>query len=227
MAGKVQGAIGCAAAGHRETLMAGIADSARKQAGFLSVADTAAFASRGISLLDPHSTLISPGVAIAGGVTLWPCVTLDLRDGGEISIGEGTQLHSGTRIVAHRGRVVIGRDAEIGEEGGFTIKAESEGCVIEIGDGARLLGGGSLMLDNVIGSGAQVLGPIRMQQCALGAGGTHREPDPDRRGAVLKGAGVARNIRLPVGKVVQAFGLFAEAPIRDQSYFHPKPDRGE
>ncbi|SFB19851.1 hypothetical protein SAMN03159496_02309 [Rhizobium sp. NFR07] len=129
----------------------------------------------------------------------------------------------GTRIVAGGGKIIVGRDAEIGEEGGFTIKAECKACVTEIGESARLLGGGSLTLDNTIGSGAQVLGPIRMQNCRLGAGGTYREPDPDLRGAVLKGSGVARNIDLAAGKVIQAFGLFAEAVVRDQSYFHPKP----
>jgi carbonic anhydrase/acetyltransferase-like protein (isoleucine patch superfamily) len=192
------------------------------RAGFLPVADTAALIDRGVIVLDPSSTLVSPGVSLAAGVVLWPSVVIELRDGGEVSIGEGTQLYPGTRIVACGGRIVVGRNVELGEEGGFTIKAES-GNRIEIGDGARLLGSCSLMLDNVIGSGAQVLGPIRMQNCKLGAGSTYREPDPDRRGAVLKGSGVARNIDLPAGKVIQAFGIFAEAAVRDQSYFHPKP----
>jgi carbonic anhydrase/acetyltransferase-like protein (isoleucine patch superfamily) len=192
------------------------------RAGFLSVADTAAFIDKGVILLDPCSTLISAGVSLSAGVTLWPSVVIELRDGGEAFIGEGTQLYPGTRIVVDSGKVLVGRNVELGEEGGFTIKAES-GNRIEIGDGARLLGGGSLALDNIIGSGAQVLGPIRMQNCNLGAGGTYREPDPDRRGAVLKGSGIARNIDLPAGKVIQAFGIFAEAVVRDQSHFHPKP----
>jgi hypothetical protein len=29
---------------------------------------------------------------------------------------------------------------------------------------------------------------------------------------------------VPHGQVIQAFGLFAEAPLRMQSYFHPKPE---
>lgn len=74
-----------------------------------------------------------------------------------------------------------------------------------------------------MGAGAQVLGPIRMQNCILDAGGTYREPDPDRRGAVLTGCGVARQVNVPTGYVIQAFGLFSEAPMRKQSCFHPKP----
>ncbi len=38
----------------------------------------------------------------------------------------------------------------------------------------------------------------------------------------MKGCGVARNIEVPTGMVIQAFGLFSEAPIRWQSYFHPR-----
>ncbi len=197
----------------------------RERAGFLSVESTAALAAKGVAVLDPYSTLVSAGVSLAAGVMLWPSVILDARDGGLIFIGEAVQLYPGTRIVATGGKVTIGRNAEIGEEGGFTIKAERPGQMIEIGEGARLLGGGSLTLGNRIGSGAQVLGPIRMQNCVLGDGGTYAEPDPDRRGAVLKGSGVARDIRLPAGKVIQAFGLFSDAPVRDQSYFHPEAVR--
>jgi len=119
------------------------------------------------------------------------------------------------------GMVTVAAEAEIGEEGGFTIKAGA-GEIVEIGDGARLLGGGSLTLSNRIGRGAQILGPIRCQNCTLGDGGTYRDPEPDERGGVLKGSGVARNIDIPQGHVIQAFGLFAEAPVRHQSYFHPK-----
>ena len=81
-----------------------------------------------------------------------------------------------------------------------------------------------MTLSNSIGRGAQVLGLIRMQNCSLGGGGTYRDNDPDKRGAVLKGSGVARQIDLPTGMVIQAFGLFSDAPIRTQSYFHPKPE---
>ena len=197
-------------------------DDIRRQHGFLSMADTAALIGRGVVMFDPYSTLISEDVDLGAGVVIWPGVTLERLDAGTLAVGTGTVLHSGTRIVARGGTVVIGRRAEIGEEGGFTLKADRPDVVIEIGDEARLLGGGSAVLNNVIGRGAQVLGPIRMQECRLEDGGSHAEPDPDRRGGVLKGAGVARGLCVPQGGVIQAFGTFEAGALRRQVEFHPK-----
>ncbi|MBJ6127986.1 hypothetical protein [Microvirga splendida] len=194
---------------------------ARQRLGFLPVAETAALARYGVLIPDPGSVLVSPGVQLEEGVVLWPGVILQALDGGTIVIGAGTQLFPGSRLVASGGLIKVGTRAEIGEEGGFTLKAEA-GNVIEIGEGARLLGGGSLTLSNRIGRGAQVLGPIRCQNCTLGDGGTYRDPEPDQRGGVLKGSGVARQINVPTGSVIQAFGLFSDGTLRRQSYFHPK-----
>lgn len=204
-----------------ETLFAAV-NRARGCASFLTVEAVAALADDGILVLDPFSTLVSPGVMLTTGVTLFPGTILQATEGGEVTVGRNTRLYPGTRIVAAGARVTIGADTEIGDEGGFTVKAEHPGGVIEIGSSVRLLGGGSLALDNHIGDGAQVLGPIRMQNCRLEAGDSHRDPDPDRRGGVLKGSGVARGLTVPVGMVIQAFGLFNEAPLRRQSFFHPK-----
>jgi carbonic anhydrase/acetyltransferase-like protein (isoleucine patch superfamily) len=199
-----------------------LADDARRALHFRSVSATAALARDGILVLDPASTLVSEGVAFGRGVILWPGTILQRVGTGRIAVGEGTNLFPGTRIVAEDGgTVTIGARAEIGEEGGFTIKAQA-GAEISVGEGARLLGGGSLALSNRIGRGAQILGPIRCQGCSLGDGDTWRDPDPDRRGGVLKGSGVARNLDVPQGRVIQAFGLFAEAEMRWQSFFHPK-----
>jgi carbonic anhydrase/acetyltransferase-like protein (isoleucine patch superfamily) len=199
-----------------------MSDAARRHLGFLLGAETAALAHRGIVLPDPGSVLVSSHVRLEEGVILWPSVILQAVGDGRIAIGQGTNLFPGTRIVASGGSVTIGAEAEIGEEGGFTVKAGT-GETIEIGDQARLLGGGSLTLCNRIGRGAQILGPIRCQNCVLGDGGSHREPEPDERGGVLKGSGVARHVEVPRGHVIQAFGLFADAVMRRQSYFHPKP----
>jgi len=203
------------------------ADAVRRSMGFLGLQETMALTQRQVLIPDPGSVLVSPGVTLGRNVILWPNVILQIPGDGRIIIGAGTILFPGTRIVAPHGSVAIGVGAEIGEEGGFTIKAET-GDRIEIGDGARLLGGGSLTRSNRIGRGAQILGPIRCQDCILGDGGTYRDPEPDERGAVLKGSGVARRINLPKGRVIQAFGLFAEAEVRPQSYFHPKTgDEGD
>ncbi len=196
-------------------------DAARRALGFLSVGETAALARRGVLVPDPHSVLVSGGAALAEGVVLWPGIILQALDGGGIAVGAGATLFPGARIVASGGSVAIGAGAEIGEEGGFTIKAEA-GERIEVGDGARLLGGGSLTRSNRIGRGGQIIGPIRCQDCRLGDGGTYRDPEPDERGGVLKGGGVARGIEVPQGHVIQAFGLFSEGVLRRQSYFHPK-----
>jgi len=196
-------------------------DAARSRLGFLSAAETAALAQGGVVMPEPGSVLVSRHVRIEENVVLWPNVILQILEDGSLAVGRNTQLFPGTRIVASGGSVSIGADVEIGEEGGFTVKAGA-GESIHVGDGARLLGGGSLTLSNRIGRGAQILGPIRCQNCTLGDGGTYRDPDPDGRGGVLKGTGVARGIEVPQGHAIQAFGLFAGAEMRRQSYFHPK-----
>jgi len=198
-----------------------LSDAARERLGFLSFAGTAALAHRGVLIPDPGSVLISANVQLEDGAVLWPSVILQTTNSGRITVERGTNLLSGTRIVAAGGTVAIGAEAEIGEEGGFTMKAGT-GEIITVGDGARLLGGGSLSQSNRIGRGAQILGPIRCQNCTLGNGGTYRDSEPDERGGVLKGSGVARSVEVPQGHVIQAFGLFAEAVMRRQSYFHPK-----
>ncbi|MBF9232461.1 hypothetical protein I2H38_03610 [Microvirga sp. BT350] len=188
---------------------------------FLSLSEVLSLGERGVLMPDPASVLISSGVQVEAGAILWPQVILQSVAAGTLAIGAGTVLFPGTRIVADGGAVMIGAGAEIGEEGGFTVKAEN-GARIDIGNGARLLGGGSLTQSNKIGDGAQILGPIRCQNCTLASGGSHREPDPDLRGGVLKGSGVARNVEVPRGLVIQAFGRFSEGVLRRQSHFHPK-----
>lgn len=195
-------------------------DTTRRLMGFLSLNATRALAKGTILIPDPGSVLVSSDVILGDGVVLWPNTILQAMDGGSIHIGAETILFPGTRLVANGGQIRIGAQAEIGEEGGFTIKV-GEREVVDIGDGARLLGNGSLIGPNSIGRGAQILGPIRCQNCRLGDGGTYRDPEPDARGGVLKGSGVARNIDVPCGHVIQAFGLFSEGTLRPQSYFHP------
>lgn len=197
-------------------------DRVRRAHGFIGITATTALAARGVTVFDPFSTLVSADAVLDPGIVLWPNVVVQVLQGGSLRIAAGTVLFSGTRIVARGGHVTIGREVEIGEEGGFTIRADAPDIAIAIGDGARLVGGGSLALANTIGRGAQVLGPIGLQNCRLGDGGSYREPDPDLRGGVLKGSGIARGIDVPRGHVIQAFGLFNEAPLRRQSHFHPK-----
>jgi len=196
-------------------------DASRRSMGFLSIAQTLALGGQGVRVLDPFSTLISPGVEIGRDVDLFPNLTLDLRNGGRIRVGAGTRLMPGTRILADGGTVILGDSVEIGEDGGFSIKARSKDS-ITVGDRARLTGGGILSESCIVGAGAQVLGRIDVRNCRLEAGGDYRDADPDRRGAVLKGSGQARDIDLEQGRVIQAFGEFSKAAMRLQSFFHPQ-----
>ncbi|MET0428575.1 MAG: hypothetical protein ABW026_08755 [Microvirga sp.] len=182
--------------------------------------ETEALAERDILVPDPNSVLVSRHVELGAGAVLWPGTILRVT-AGRLAIGEGTQCYPGTRVEVTGGSVSIGSEAEIGEEGGFTIKADG-GSVIAIGDGARILGGGSLSGSNRIGAGGQILGAIRCRDCHLGDGGHYREPDPGLRGGVLKGFGVARGLEVPTGHVIQGFGDFATALLRHQTYFHPE-----
>jgi carbonic anhydrase/acetyltransferase-like protein (isoleucine patch superfamily) len=199
-------------------------DAARAALGFLDPEGLGALATHGVLILDPFSTLVSPGVEIEPGAVLWPNVTLEARAGGRIRVGARTRLFPGCRLLADGGSIAIGSDVEFGDDGGFSAKVKP-GETIEIGNRARLAGGGCLSESNSLGTGAQVLGRIDVRSCRLGAGGDYAEPDPDRRGAVLKGSGQARNLTLGQGQVIQAFGLFSEAEIRPQSFFHPGSGR--
>src|SRR5689334_13129581 len=111
-------------------------DEARRRLEFLSVEETAALGERGVLLPDPGSVLVSPHVRLEEDVVLWPNVILQASSESRIAIGRGTNLFPGTRIVSSGGAVTIGTGAEIGEEGGFTIKA-GPGDTIAIGNGAR------------------------------------------------------------------------------------------
>ena len=201
------------------------ADASRRALGFMSIAATAELARAGVRVIDPFSILVSPGVAIEPDAVLYPNVILDQAQCGQIRVGSGARLWPGTQMTARCGTIVIGPDAEIGEDGGFSFRA-GPGEEILVGDRARLTGGGRLSETCSIGAGAQVLGPIDVRVCSLEGGGDHREPDPDRRGAVLKGSGQARNIALGRGRVIQSFGLFSPAETRWQSFFHPQSTSG-
>jgi len=199
-------------------------DEVRRLKGFLTIEETLRLADLDVTIIDPFSTLISRRASLAPGIFIWPNVTLEVAPEAAVSIGASTVLHSGVRIAAGAGSIAIGANGDVGQEGGFTFVTSAPSDRIHIGNDVRLNGGGSIAGSARLGDGAQVLGPIRIQNCQLGAGSSFREPDPDKRGGVLKGTGIARNIDVPSGMVVQAFGLFSEAPIRWRSHFHPRID---
>ncbi len=176
-----------------------VGHDARAKLGLLSMTEVDELALKGVLVPSPDAVLISQGVCIGSGTILWPGTTL---------------------LADHPADLVIGEDCEIGAEGGFWLDAR-ESQSIQIGAGARLLGGGACEGACQVGKGAQILGAIRCRDCQLAGGGSYRHHNPNERGAVLKGNGVARSINLECGDVIQAFGLFSEAPVRRQVEFHP------
>ena len=74
----------------------------------------------------------------------------------------------------------------------------------------------------MLGTGSQVIGPIRVQNCHLGEGDDHTAPDPDTRGGVLKGYGLARGLAVPQGHVIAGNGTFNLEEMKRQSFYHPK-----
>ena len=196
-------------------------DGARERLGYLGVNALMALRARGNLILDPYSTLVSVRAAIGSGNVLMPGITLTCAEGAELVIGDGNTLQQGTLIVVDTGAVRIGAGNLLGDAG-LTIRASRADALIEIGDHGRYQSGVTLIGRCRLGSGSQLLGPIAVESCDLGAGGSFREPDPDLRGGVLKGFGVARGLTVPQGQVVQGHGVFRAEDIKPQSYFHPK-----
>ena len=52
------------------------------------------------------------------------------------------------------------------------------------------------------------------------AGAAHHDPDPDARGAVLKGFGSARGLTLACGQVILGSGVFDAKDVKPQWFFH-------
>ena len=96
-------------------------DARRQENGFMGIKETLSLVERGIMVLDPFSTLISPRAKLGTNIQIWPGVTLAVGDDGALTIGDGVQLFSAVRIQAQAGRITVGTDADIGQEGGFTI----------------------------------------------------------------------------------------------------------
>jgi bifunctional N-acetylglucosamine-1-phosphate-uridyltransferase/glucosamine-1-phosphate-acetyltransferase GlmU-like protein len=194
-------------------------DRQRAEAGFLSLAATLDLIARGNTIFDPASTLIGAAVTLGTGNVLYPGVVIETRDGGTVSLGDRNVCATGTRIIAVGGAITIGSDNEFGD-GGATLRVEGAGETLTIGDGGRYGGGAQLGGGSDLGSGSQVLGPITVRGCALGAGASYRHPDPDERGGVLKGVGMARGLTVARGEVVSTRPEFAQARIERQRDHH-------
>jgi carbonic anhydrase/acetyltransferase-like protein (isoleucine patch superfamily) len=192
-------------------------DDVRRAAGFRTVAEVEALLPR-VLVLDPGSVLIGIGVRVADGVVLYPGTVLETRGAGTIEIGSEARIGPGpVSVLADGGAVVIDGGAQLGP-GAVTVTT-IPGADVSVGSGARVFGGASVEGPATIGAGAQVLGAVAVRDVVLEGGGTHAEPDPDRRAAVVKGTGRVHGVRLRVGEVVVAGA--ASAVVERQRAHHP------
>ena len=192
--------------------------------GLLTVEEILDTVARDNIVLDPGSLIVSRGVAIGAGNLFHPAVCLLAQAPGELRIGNGNVLETGTKIEATDGAVSIGDRNRLGE-GVVTIKANRPGARIELEDDVRLVGVVGVYGTTRLGRGSQILGTVTALDCVLEPGGSHAEPDPDRRGGLLKGHGTARGLVVPQGHVIVGNGSFDAADLVTQSTFHPKPTR--
>lgn len=200
-------------------------DAARRAMGFLTVTEVVERISSRNIVLDPHSLLIGADARIGSDNIFHASVEISTYGSGGITIGDANHFLPGSLLQVHGGVIRIGSGNRFGE-GGLVLDADRAGEVIAIGDHGRYRYGAVIRGRASLGSGSQVLGPVIVEDCELGAGGDFTEPDPDRRGGVLKGTGPARRLRVPQGHVIAAYGPFDQAAMQPQSFFHPKPPTG-
>ncbi|MFJ6531116.1 hypothetical protein [Microbacterium sp. NPDC091662] len=196
------------------------ADRVRASRGYLTVSQLIADDLN--VFLDPFSTLLSAHARIGTGNVFGPNVRVD-ADSDALRIGDDNRFFEGTRIEATSGgRVSIGADNEFGPHA-VALLANRPDAVIAIGSRVRLIGRIDLAGASTLGDGSQILGDITAVNVALVGGGSHRDPDPDQRGAVLKGRGRASGLTLARGHVINGDGHFATAAVEAQSVYHPRP----
>jgi carbonic anhydrase/acetyltransferase-like protein (isoleucine patch superfamily) len=180
-----------------------------------------------VRVLDPFSTLISAGTRIGAGTVIYPNVVIQRDETSTLALGSRNVLFPGALLLAaNGGRLVIGNECEFGP-GTVQVKANRPDADIAIGNGARLLNGCELTGQSQLGDGCQIIGPVQAQSVQLGGGlGGYAWPEPGERGALLKGAGLARGIRLSRGEVISCQASFGDAAVERQERYHPGGRQG-
>lgn len=194
-------------------------DAHRARRGFLSVSQLLAVHNENI-LLDPLSILISAGIELGVGNILYPGVILEVQNGGKIHIGNRNVFYPGTFFLADQGIIQVGDENEFGD-GGVRLKALTADALITVGNVGRYMGGADVSGRCVLGSGTQILGAISVQNCTLGAGESYRHPDPNLRGGLFKGSGLARDLTIGQGEVISTRDTFEASAIERQAVYHP------
>ncbi len=197
-----------------------VLDSLRVARGLKTIREIFELIEQGNSIFDPFSVLISVESEIGTGNTIHSCVSLLSGDASILRIGNDNIFHPNTVLVAEGGDILVGSHNQFGE-GGFTAKANKPGARITIGSHGRYLGNATVFGTTSLGDGCQILGQITVDSCSLTGGGCWKDPDPDMRGALLKGQGNARDISLETGQVIAGQGCFAQKDVLMQSHFHP------
>ncbi len=193
----------------------------RRNGGFLSIEDTINLSETENHVYDPFSTLIATHLEIGAGNVFFPGTILHRSGESSITIGNRNIFYAGCLLEATQGKIWIGDENQFGE-GGFTAKANRPGADIRFGNQGRYLNNPLIFGETYLGNGSQVLGNIQVDSCQLDSGDSFRGPDPDKRGGLLKGSGIAKNLHVLGGHVIAAQGDFSESEMLPQSHFHPK-----
>jgi len=197
-----------------------IFDEQRTARGLRTVSELLELAESGTIILDPYSVLLGTRVVLGTGNVLYPGVVIECDPDSSCSLGSDNTFLPGTFIAASDGAsIVIGNNNRIGE-GGARLMAT--GAQLSVGNNTRLSSGPVIVAPANLGNGCQVLGQITAQQVTLGAGEDFTHPDPDHRGAVLKGFGKARGLKLNPGEVINGSGDFSTALVERQRSYHPE-----
>ena len=194
--------------------------SIRGKAGFLDFEQLLGLEAKGTVVFDPFSILLSSRAAIGRKNVFYPQVVVETASGGKVEIGEGNVFWPGTVIRCLGGTLKIGDGSEFGP-GGVTISA-GPGETVEIGDRCRLQDGAKIQGENSLGTGSQVLGPLTLRGCVLGAGEDYRHADPDERGGVLKGSGFASKLTVERGEVINGRTELTQGMAERQRRYHPE-----
>lgn len=197
----------------------------RKSRGFLGISELLELCKQGNIIYDPLSTLISEEAIIGSGNVFYPCVTIQSDNNGRLRVGNNNVFYSQSFLLADKGSIIIGNYNQFGD-GGISLKANMPNSQITIEDNGRYVNGIQILGRTTLGSGSQIIGGIiTVQNCVLESGETYQHENPDLRAGVLKGYGLARDIVVGRGKVLNGMGAFASDDIQDQSFFHPKKDK--
>lgn len=196
-------------------------DLQRQQSGFLTVTQVLALADQGNRILDPFSVLISQNCKIGTDNLFYPNVTLEADPPSHIQIGDRNVFYQNSHLRASgQGRILIGDDNQLGAQG-LMIQANQINTLIELGNQGRYQGGAQILGTCHLGSGTQILGAVTVENCHLQAGESFHDPHADKRGAVIKGQGRVRGVKVLKGSVIVCDGIDQYQTIA-QSHFHPK-----